>query len=404
LGHARIIDLKAEPEIIQRLRDLDYDARIERGMIISLEGFDWNCPQHITPRFTEAEVREQIAPLLSRLKSAEAQLERSCFGGGSVQSLGQGPLELVVTGVRQLTPRIRLYELEDPEGKDLPPAAPGSHLTVPVHLPDGSETVRSYSIASDPARRDVYEIAVLRDDNGRGGSAAVHRDYVVGLRLRCGAPKNAFPLHEDDSPAILIAGGVGITPIRAMAYELARSGREFRLHFAARSAREAAFRSELAETLRDRVTFYFESEILDVDRVLDEAGVQGMVYVCGPEGLIQAVVSRGRERGWPEQRVRYERFAALASSGRNESFELVLRKSKRRVPVAPGESALDALECAGVPVVSSCRTGTCGTCVVRVLSGEPEHRDSVLSPEERAAGRFTTCVSRSRSPELDLDL
>jgi hypothetical protein len=399
IGHARLVDLRSEPETIERLRDGDYDARIERAMVITIEAFDWNCPQHITPRFTEAQLREAVAPTLERLRAAEASATAAL-----PRSLGTGPLELVVTGLRQLTPRIRAYELRRPDGAPLPKVAAGAHLIVPIRLADGSGTTRTYSISSDPAQHDHYEIAVLDEPTGRGGSAAVHRDYALGLTLHCGPPGNAFALHEDTRPGLLIAGGVGITPLRAMAQALKADGRGVQLHYAARSRREAAYASELAALLGAGFTLHASDagDRLDIAAALAAMPSDGVAYVCGPGPMIEAARAAAQTLGIAS-RLRFERFAADARRD-DQPFDIVLSRSGERVHVAAGETALDALERAGAAVPSSCRAGACRTCVVKRIAGDADHRDQVLSERERAAGQFTPCVSRARGAELVLDL
>ena len=186
LGRVRTVE-RDEPELLARLEDDDYPAQIERGFIIEVEAFDWNCPQHITPRFTEAQVEGQLAALraenrhLKELLAGAANTQPATTAPGdqqAPQTLGEGPLELIVSGVRQLAPRVRAFELRDPNGGELPAVEPGSHLRVPVRLPSGDVVERHYSIASNPERRDIYEIAVLREEAGSGGSAALHDSYA----------------------------------------------------------------------------------------------------------------------------------------------------------------------------------------------------------------------------------
>jgi ferredoxin-NADP reductase/predicted pyridoxine 5'-phosphate oxidase superfamily flavin-nucleotide-binding protein len=398
LGRARIVDLRAEPETIAQLRDADYDARIERGMVIRIEGYDWNCPQHITPRFTEAEIAEANAPLLARLLAAEAQIAGTAH---TPTELGGGPLPLVITGIRQLTPRVRAYELRAPDGGNLPPFTAGAHLVVPVRAESG-EQVRCYSISSEPARRDLYEIAVLADGTG---SRSIHRDYSLGLTLRCGPPQNAFPLHDDDRPALLIAGGIGMTPLKAMAETLRRNGRDVRLHQAARSRAEAPYADELAAMLGPCIEQHFGPQArLDIGATLDHAPDDCIVYVCGPQRMIDAVCAEAGARGWPDDRVRFEQFTPPTTQADDQPMTLVLARSGNRVPVPADQNALSALEQAGHDLPSSCRTGVCGTCTLKLIAGDPDHRDRVLTAEERAAGAFTPCVSRARSTELVIDL
>jgi predicted pyridoxine 5'-phosphate oxidase superfamily flavin-nucleotide-binding protein len=250
LGRVRVIG-DDEPELLARLEDDDYRARVERGFIIEIEAFDWNCPQHITPRYSETEVEAMLQPLqdeLARLRSADTADTDAVLLEAAPQRvpgtaperdnpddevLGSGPVELVISGVRQLTPRVRAYELRAPDGGDLPPVEAGAHLQIPVRLANGELVEKHYSVASNPSRRDIYEIAVLKEEQGRGGSVAVHASFALGRVLRTIPPMNLFALHADDKPALLIAGGIGITPIKAMAQALEARGVPFHLHYAA---------------------------------------------------------------------------------------------------------------------------------------------------------------------------
>ena len=403
LGRARLVG-DDEPELLAKLEADDYRAPVERGFVIRVEAFDWNCPQHITPRYTEAEIEALIAPLTGENGALKS-------GGSAPRAarpavLGDGPLELVVSGVRKLTSRIRAYELRDPNGGDLPAVKTGAHLQVPLWLPDGKSAIRHYSICSDPTRRDAYEIAVLREDGGTGGSLAVHESFDIGLRLRCGIPQNNFALHADDRPAVLIAGGIGITPIKAMAHALNARGRDMHLHYAARSGREAAFREELSRELGSNFTLYSSAEgkRVDIHRVLSTAPVEAVFYVCGPHRLIDAAVRTGAALGIDPDRIRVERFAAsIAPDAR--PIEVELRRSGRKLRVSSDQTILDAALAAGIEAPYGCRAGTCKTCAVKVLDGEPEHRDSALSPAERDRHRLICpCVSRAKSDRLVLDL
>ena len=319
LGRVRTIGLD-EPELLARLEDDDYPVQVERGFIIEVEGFDWNCPQHITPRFTEAQVEDQLASLQAENRRLVALLAGSenvpavtvnRTQQKELETLGEGPLELVVSGVRQLAPRVRAFELRDPKGGELPVVEPGSHLRVPVRLPSGEIVDRHYSIASNPVRRDIYEIAVLREEAGSGGSAAVHDSYRIGTRLRIDMPANHFGLHGDERPVLLIAGGIGITPIKSMAQALEARGAEFRLHYAGRSREEMPFRDRLERHLGDRLRVYSgtDGDRLDIAATLTAAPDDVVIYVCGPQRLISAVTDTAKELGIPRERVRLELFA-----------------------------------------------------------------------------------------------
>jgi ferredoxin-NADP reductase/predicted pyridoxine 5'-phosphate oxidase superfamily flavin-nucleotide-binding protein len=319
LGRVRTIGLD-EPELLARLEDEDYPAQVERGFVIEVEGFDWNCPQHISPRFTEAEVEDRLV----LLQAENRRLKDLLAGSGNVsqatvnppqqagpETLGEGPLELVISGVRQLSERVRAFELRDPSGEELPAVEPGSHVRVPVRLPSGDIVDRHYSIASNPERRDVYEIAVLREEEGSGGSAAVHDTYRIGTRLRIDMPANHFGLHDDACPALLIAGGIGITPIKSMAQALAARGADFQVHYAGRSPGEMAYRDHLERQLGDRLRVYqgTKGKRLNVQATLAAAPDDVMIYVCGPQRLISAVTDTAKELGIPRERVRLELFA-----------------------------------------------------------------------------------------------
>jgi len=319
LGRVRIVGPQ-EGELLAHLADESYPAQVERGFIIEVEGFDWNCPQHITPRYTEAEQNTQ----LSTLRAENQQLKAMLAGwspplAGSahpdrpeaVKALGEGPLELVISGIRQLAPRVRAYELRDPTGGQLPLVEAGSHLRFPVLLPSGEQVDRHYSIASNPDRRDIYEIAVLREEGGSGGSVAVHDTYHIGMRLKVDMPGNHFGLQAAERPALLIAGGIGITPIKSMAQALATRGAEFAVHYAGRSREQMAFVDSLERGLQDRLSVYSsaDGERMDIAAILGSALDDVVVYVCGPGRLVAAVTAAAKAQGIPRERVRTELFA-----------------------------------------------------------------------------------------------
>ncbi|GAB4466707.1 MAG: hypothetical protein OHK0044_06800 [Burkholderiaceae bacterium] len=401
LGRVRLVG-DAEPELLARLEMADHRAAVERGFLIRVEAFDWNCAQHITPRYTQVEVEALVAAVLEENRALKA-------AGRSRQAalptaIGDGPLDLVVAGVRQLTPRIRAYELRDPDGRALPAVQAGAHLEVPVRFDDGATATRRYSIASDPARRDVYEIAVLREEAGASGSRAVHESFALGLRLRCGLPRNDFALHEDMRPALLIAGGIGITALKSMAHALKTRGAHARLHYAARSRGEAAYLPELAHAFgRDfRLHASADGQRIDVDALLAAAPPASHVYVCGPHRLVDTVVDSAARLGIDPARIRIERFAAsIAPDAR--PIEVELRRTAMTLQVGADQTILDALLAAGVAAPNGCRAGHCRTCAVRVLAGEPDHRDTALSAAERAHA-MCTCISRAKSARLVLDL
>jgi ferredoxin-NADP reductase/predicted pyridoxine 5'-phosphate oxidase superfamily flavin-nucleotide-binding protein len=304
-GRARLVDEAAEPAIVARLESPDYRARVERAVIITVEAFDWNCPKYITPRFTEREVREIVGDW-----KLEAEHEETA--AATAAEVGSGPLKLVVTGIREITRRVRAYELRAPDWSDLPPFTAGAHLTVPVRLADGSVVTRQYSLTSHPQRRDMFEIAVLREDNAHGGSAAVHATWQIGTLLALDHPVNQFPLHDDDRPAVLIAGGIGITPIRAMALQLKARGNAFDLHYSGRTATDMPYLNQLAIEFPGQLRVYTSrspgNSRLDLNAVLASAPPHAVFYVCGPGGLIESARAAARELSIPANRIQYESF------------------------------------------------------------------------------------------------
>lgn len=322
-GTVRVVDEQDDPELIARLEVPSYRARVERGVLIRVEAYEWNCPQHITPRYSEAELR----PLLQSLERPDPQ------------ALGEGPLELVVVGSRALTPEVRSYEFARSDGLPLPAPEPGSHLAVPV--PDGW---RQYSLVTSPLRRGVYEIAVLRQEEGSGGSRALHETFRLGTKIRTRMPENHFSLKAGDQPCILLAGGIGVTPLYSMASRLQQEGRSFHLHVASRSQEMSPYRQELELLLGDKVTFYDTSQRLDVGRVMQQAPPEAHFYVCGPERLLQDVL-RGASFLGMEDRVHWERFRQVASGS---AFSVRLQRSGSEFEVSSQQTLVQAAEQQGL--------------------------------------------------------
>jgi hypothetical protein len=304
-GRARIVDEDSEPALFASLESTGYRARVERGVVITVEAFDWNCPKYITPRFTEQQVRDLVGGWTNEIEPAAA-------AAATPAQIGSGALRLVVTGMRQLTPRVRAYELQAPDASDLPPVTAGAHLVVPVRLADGTTVTRQYSLASDPQRRDVYEIAVLLEDAGRGGSAAIHASWQLGTRLALDPPVNQFPLHDDERHSVLIAGGIGITPIKAMAQSLEARGSSFELHYSGRTTADMAYRDRLVTDLPAQLHLYVTREPggarLDLRSTMAAAPAGAVFYVCGPGRLIEAARAVASDLAIPIERVQFESF------------------------------------------------------------------------------------------------
>lgn len=317
--------------------------------------------------------------------------------------------EVLIAARVVLTPDVVALDLMLPDRRKLPPFAAGAHIDIEVA--DG--LVRQYSLCNSPAERHRYTIAVLREAESRGGSAAVHDFLHVGDRVQISEPRNHFPLVGTSGRSLLFAGGIGITPILSMAEHLAQVGNEFALHYCCRLPDRVAFHDRLTcAPFASRVDLHLDSgppeQRLDMRAVLGSYGAGDQLYVCGPSGFIDHVLTSARAQGWPDSALHHEYFVPPATNVQpiaNGSFEIRLARSGMTLSIPPDRTVVDVLSEAGVEVPMSCEQGVCGTCLTAVLAGEPDHRDYFLSDEEHAANdQFTPCCSRSKSPLLVLDL
>ncbi len=317
-------------------------------------------------------------------------------------SLREREGDLVVQAVDQVADDVAALTLADPSGEALPPWTPGAHID--LMLEPG--LVRQYSLCGRPSDGRAIRVAVLKTPDSRGGSAFVHERLRPGSAVRVRGPRNHFPLVT--SPRYLfIAGGIGITPLLPMMAEATAAGADWTLLYGGRSRASMAFAGELA-AYGDRVTIVPQDELgfPDLDGALGQPRDDTLVYCCGPEGLLTAVEQRCA--AWPAGALHVERFAARAADpdeAADKPFELVLARSGRTLTVPAGTSVFDAVQQAGVSVLGSCHEGICGTCEQIVLGGDVDHRDSILTADERARSEtMMICVSRCRSDRLTLDL
>lgn len=296
------------------------------------------------------------------------------------------------------------------DGDRLPLFEAGAHIDLEI-APD---LIRQYSLCNRPDDDRTYEIAVLREPASRGGSAAIHDRLQVGQTVRISAPRNHFPLDHATTHSLLFAGGIGITPILCMAERLHGAGASYEMHYCARSAAKMAYRDAIAASpVAARSVLHLDDgpagQQIDLARILADPAAGAHVYVCGPAGFINAVLECARAQGWAEEQLHREFFAAPtdrpAPEGADESFTVTLASTGLSVEIPAGRTIVDILGEQGVFIPTSCSEGICGTCVVHVLEGVPDHRDYLLSDEEHARGdRLTTCCSRSKTPRLVLDL
>jgi len=399
-GHARIVHESESPEVIAALEDPTYRARIERGIVIRIEAIEWNCPQHIMPRFTEQEVEHFIAPILEENRVLKTQHKPSLPA-----VIGDGPLPLQITAVRQLTPAVRLFRLEHAQGELLPAVTPGSHLKVPFVTTEGKFDSRHYSICHVDAGRDYYEIAVQRQEDGKGGSTAIHQQYQIGLHLMCDSPRNQFTLHDDGRPALLIAGGIGITPLIPMLRWFVRKNQQVQLHYAGRSLAQMAFSKKLLREFAPQLHLYDAAagSRLQLEQVMRSAAADAEFYICGPQKLLTEVQSVATKLNIAPERIHTERFGVAASTS-DQVFSVTLARSQQVIEVGAHQTVLDALLARGIAAPSDCRVGDCGQCAVKVLEGAVDHRDHVLTDRDKADGFMCTCVSRTRGTSLTLDI
>ena len=309
--------------------------------------------------------------------------------------------ELVVARRDTAADGVLVLTLRHPLDERLPAWEPGAHVDVVL----GPGLKRQYSLCGDPADRAEWRIAVLREKEGRGGSAYVHGELRAGDEVRVRGPRNNFRL-EPAPRYRFVAGGIGITPVLPMLAAAEEAGAEWTLLYGGRTRAGMAFTQELAR-YGDRVTIVPEDEsgLLDLASVLDGLSPDTLVYCCGPGPLLDAVEARCPAGSLRVERFRPKEADADAPAEGEAEFEVVLARSGRTVVVPPGVSVLDAVRAAGVEVLYSCTEGTCGTCETEVVEGAPDHRDSVLTEEERAAGEtMLICVSRCRGRRLVLDL
>jgi len=314
-------------------------------------------------------------------------------------------IDVVVARAWEETRSVRALELRAADGGELPPFEAGAH--VDVYLPNS--IIRQYSIWSDPSDRTRYRVAVLKLPDSRGGSVAAHT-LQSGARIKIAPPRNTFALVEHAPEALLIAGGIGITPMIAMASRLATLRQPFTMHYCARRKEDAAFVPQLQALVpKEKLSLHFSDDPhpgrFHARAVLAAAPAGAHIYVCGPGRLIESVLAAGRELGWSEDRLHSELFKATPVDTDAQAFDLHLIRSGRVVHVLAQQTALDVLVAHGVGIPSSCAQGICGTCVTRVLDGVPDHRDRYLTPAEHDSGTvFTPCCSRARTPVLVLDL
>jgi len=312
---------------------------------------------------------------------------------------------VTIAGRRDEADGIISLEVVSADGTPLPPWAAGAHVDV-----DCGATVRQYSLCNDPQERGRYRLGILREPASRGGSSAIHDTFHIGRTIMIGPPRNTFALREDARASILLAGGIGVTPLLAMAYRLHGLGADFHLHYCTRTPARTAFAGELAQAaFADRVHVHHDDgapqQLFDFDRALPPAAPDIHLYVCGPGGFMDFVTGAARRTGWPEDQIHLEYFSNDRVDVAGGAFSVTLARSGRTLSVPPEKTILHVLQENGISVPISCEQGVCGTCLTAVIEGRPDHRDLYQTDAEKAANtHITVCCSRAHTPSLVLDL
>jgi phthalate 4,5-dioxygenase reductase component len=320
-----------------------------------------------------------------------------------MSSIPQADIPVRVTRAEKIADGIHLYEMRRKDGGELPAFTAGSHIN--LRIPNG--LMRKYSLCSDPAERDHYHIAVKREDNGRGGSIHLVDNTREGDEWMISAPDNAFALPQRGDNFIFIAGGIGITPFIAMIHALKDDpAKKFKLYYCSRTPEMTAFREQLsAPELQGRVVIHYDggdpTKALDLWPVVEERKNREHIYCCGPRGLMEAV--RDATGHWTPTSIHFEAFSEADARRPDDTlFKVRLASSGTTIDVPAGTTILEAMRAAGYDVPSSCESGTCGTCRTKLIAGEADHRDLVLTEAERGS-QAMICVSRAKTPELVID-
>ncbi len=309
---------------------------------------------------------------------------------------------LVVDRIDHLTPRIRRLLLVSADARPLPSFTAGAHIE--LHVPGERPQRRAYSLVNLPGS-DHYEIAVQLEEHSSGGSRWVH-GLQVGERIEAQPPKNHFPLSDVPGHSLLIAAGIGITPMLGMARALHALGKSFTLHYAGRAPEHMAYLDE-SQTRFGAVSWISGGDAgkrLPVAAVLGAPRPNLHLYICGPKALLSSVLEQARALGWAQSNLHFELFAGALDVAGDQAFEVELRTSGVTLQVGAEQTVLDAMIEAGLDPMFDCRRGDCGVCVAQVLDGNATHRDICLSERDREGGSFCTCVSRASSARLVLDL
>ena len=299
---------------------------------------------------------------------------------------------------------VAVMEFESATSTALPQIEAGAHID--VHLPNGM--VRQYSLCQNPSQQGIFRLGILRDPESRGGSVSAFDDLKEGMQLQVSEPKNLFPLVKAKH-SVLIGGGIGITPLVTMAYQLAQEGASFELHYCGASPERCAFVDEIKQgDLAAFTTFHFKSEGAShrhfFESAIQDIDTESHIYTCGPNGFMDWVMNLAATQHFPDSQIHKEYFQVDVETG-GDAFEVVAQQSGKIILVDAEETILQALAREGIEIEMSCEQGVCGTCMCDVIEGEPDHRDVYFTDEEKASNeQILVCCSRSKSARFVLDI
>ena len=402
--NSRVLQLSGSAKILWNQQDdTNHSSGTKRFWELSVEkwqetqipkGVNWNFQDYSPHNPRELKVKE--------LKAKEGE------GNSEIKSAidANGKMALRISQVAKKSERINLYQLRAQEGAALPIFEAGAHLPVEVTLNSGKQVLRHYSILSSTQEKRFYEIAIQNEKQGRGGSKALHQQLAHNSVVTVLPPKSEFSLLPNHQHVVLIAGGIGITPILSMLRALVEKNASFEIHYTAKTEADLAFKKEVQVLAGPKAHFYTsqgkQAKRLDLQHLIKNTQAHSHVYMCGPLRMISQVRELANEHNWPESHVHFESFGVV-SQPNDKAIEISLKKSNQVIMVDPNQTILDALMDENISVPFDCKRGECGMCATTVLKGEADHRDVYLNKTEQAQ-QMCVCVSRAKGEKLTLDL
>ena len=393
--NSRVLQLSGSAKILwDQQDDTNHSSGTKRFWELSVEKWQvTEIPKGVNWNF------QDYSPHNPREIKAKDSKENSVIGVN-------GKMSLTINNVEKKSTRINAYQLQAQDGAILPTFEAGAHLPIEVTLDSGKKVLRHYSILSSTQENRFYEIAIQNEEHGRGGSKALHKQLTLNSVINVLPPKSEFSLTPNNKHVVLIAGGIGITPILSMLRELVDNNSSFEIHYAAKNEADLVFKKEV-EALVGTNAYFYTSEgeqvkRLDLPNLIKGTGSSSHVYMCGPLRMISQVRELAGERGLPDSQVHFESFGAV-SQPNDKAIEVNLKKSNQVIVVEPNQTILDALIEKNISVPFDCKRGECGMCATTVLAGEAEHRDVYLNKTEQTQ-KMCVCVSRAKGKKLTLDL